>query len=98
MSSMIDTLAIAKQLQEAGDTPQHAEALANIFGKALQENVATKRDLREAFTALDHKIDEKFGILDHKITTHTLNLFLGLSGTMIAVVGIATTIIVTHIK
>ena len=109
MSSMIDTLAIAKQLQEAGDTPQHAEALANILGRTLQENTVTKHDLREAvavldrkidekFGILDHKIDEKFGILDHKITTHTLNLFLGLSGTMIAVVGIATTIIVTHIK
>ena len=67
MSSMIDTLAIAKQLQEAGDTPQHAEALANILGRTLQENTVTKHDLREAVAVLDRKIDEKFGILDHKI-------------------------------
>ena len=64
---MIDTLAIAKQLQEAGDTPQHAEALANILGRTLQENTVTKHDLREAVAVLDRKIDEKFGILDHKI-------------------------------
>lgn len=98
MTSMIDTLAISKKLQAAGDTPQHADALADVLGHALKESVATKRDLEEAVARLDHKIDEKFGILDHKITQHTLNLFMGISAVMLAIVGVATTIIVTHVK
>ena len=57
MSSMIDTLAISKRLQRAGDSPEHADAVAEVFGMLLQENVVTKVDLRDACNVLDKKID-----------------------------------------
>jgi len=98
MNKMLDTLTIAKDLERAGDTPAHAEALASIFARVFDDHAVTKSDLREAFDKLDHKIDEKFGILDHKITQHTLNLFVGMSAVMLAIVGVATTIVVTHIQ
>ena len=67
MSSMIDTLAISKRLQKAGDTPEHADAVAEVFGMVLQENVVTKSDLREACDKLDKKIDSVAASLDKKI-------------------------------
>ncbi len=94
MSSMIDTLAIAKQLQEAGDTPQHAEALANILGRTLQETTVTKHDLREAIAALDHKIDTVEQKLDSKLSRSILGLFAAQS----AVIAIATSLVLAHIK
>ena len=67
MSSMLDTLAISKRLQKAGDTPEHAEAVAEVFGMVFQENVITKADLREACDKLDKKIDAVASTLDGKI-------------------------------
>ncbi len=67
MSSMLDTLAISKRLQKAGDTPEHAEAVAEVFGMVFQENVVTKADLREACDKLDKKIDSVGATLDKKI-------------------------------
>ena len=64
---MIDTLAISKRLQKAGDTPEHADAVAEVFGMVLQENVVTKSDLREACDKLDKKIDSVAARLDKKI-------------------------------
>lgn len=75
MSSMIDTLAISKRLQKAGDTPEHADAVAEVFGMVLQENVVTKSDLREACDKLDKKIDSVAARLDGKI--------VGLDGRML---------------
>ena len=69
MSSMIDTLAISKRLQKAGDTPEHADAVAEVFGMVLQENVVTKADLREACDKLDKKIESVAASLDKKIDT-----------------------------
>jgi|GEM_PF-3234564 len=65
--SRIDTLAISKRLQKAGDTPEHAEAVAEVFGMVLQENVVTKADLREECDKLDKKIDAVAATLDKKI-------------------------------
>ncbi|NNN00192.1 MAG: hypothetical protein HKL91_10380 [Candidatus Eremiobacteraeota bacterium] len=64
---MIDTLAIAKRLQKAGDTAEHAEAVAEVFGMVLQENVVTKTDLRDACEKLDKQIDTVAARLDGKI-------------------------------
>ncbi len=69
MSSMIDTLAISKRLQRAGDSPEHADAVAEVFGMLLQENVVTKVDLRDACNVLDKKIDTVAATLDKKIDT-----------------------------
>ncbi len=69
MSSMIDTLAISKRLQRAGDTPEHADAVAEVFGMLLQENVVRKVDLRDACNRLDEKVDTVAETLDKKIDT-----------------------------
>ena len=74
MSSMIDTLAISKRLQKAGDTPEHADAVAEVFGMVLQENVVTKSDLREACDKLDKKIDSVAASLDKKIDSVAASL------------------------
>ncbi len=108
-NSMIDTLSISKTLQEAGDTQEYAETLAGIFRTVFQENAVTQDDIREAFAGLDRKlddkfgmfgrnIDDKFGMFGRKITGHTLNLFFGLSGVMIATVGVAAVVLVAHLK
>ncbi len=41
----IDTLAAAKDLQDAGFDPDQAEALARTVGKLESEHLATKADL-----------------------------------------------------
>ncbi len=69
MSSMIDTLAISKRLQRAGDSPEHADAVAEVFGMLLQENVVTKVDLRDSCDLLDKKIDTVAATLYKKIDT-----------------------------
>ena len=74
MSSMIDTLAISKRLQKAGDTPEHADAVAEVFGMVLQENVVTKADLREACDKLDKKIESVAASLDKKIESVAASL------------------------
>ncbi len=74
MSSMIDTLAISKRLQKAGDTPEHADAVAEVFGMVLQENVVTKTDLREACDKLDKKIESVAARLDGKIESVAASL------------------------
>jgi len=42
-----DTLIYAKKLQAAGFTPQQAEAQAEGLCEVVEENLATKRDLKE---------------------------------------------------
>ena len=74
MSSMIDTLAISKRLQRAGDTPEHADAVAEVFGMLLQENVVRKVDLRDACNRLDEKVDTVAATLDKKIDMVAVNL------------------------
>ncbi len=74
MSSMIDTLAISKRLQKAGDTPEHAEAVAEVYGMVLQENVVTTADLREACDKLDKKIESVAARLDGKIESVAASL------------------------
>ena len=74
MSSMLDTLAISKRLQKAGDSLEHAEAVAEVFGMVFQENVVTKSDLRDACEKLDKKIDTVAEALDKKIDTVAVTL------------------------
>ncbi|MGC8484601.1 MAG: hypothetical protein ACP5O6_03055 [Candidatus Baltobacteraceae bacterium] len=87
MSSMIDTLAISKRLKKAGDSPEHAEAVAEFFGMVFQENVVTKSDLRDACEKLDKKIDTVAANLDKKIDSVAATLdgkIQGLDGRLLA--------------
>jgi len=53
-----DTLKFAKRLKEAGFTEQQAEALAAAEAEFVEENLATKRDLKELEVALKRDIKE----------------------------------------
>ena len=88
MSSMIDTLAIAKRLQQANDTPEHfAEAIADEFGHALQNSAVMKYNLEAAVAKLEHKI-----------TQGVLQVTGVLTGVIVGVAAIAVAIVLPHIK
>ena len=96
---MIDTLALAKRLQKAGDTPEHAEALAEALAGGLNDHVATKSDvtalkseLKSDIAVLDAKIDTIASKLDAKIGAAALSLFIGFT----AVMSVATALILTR--
>ena len=52
-----DTLTYAKKLQEAGVPPEQAEAHAGALKELVEDNLATKRDLKELEAALRHEIE-----------------------------------------
>ena len=56
-ATSFDTLTYAKLLQEAGFTAQQAEAQAEALRAVVDQNLATKQDLKEMETRLDHKIE-----------------------------------------
>ncbi|MHB8227636.1 MAG: hypothetical protein ACYDFS_06415 [Vulcanimicrobiaceae bacterium] len=74
---MIDALALAKELRNAGDSPEKAEAIAGAINRALETHVATKDDLRQ--------LGEK---LDAKIAKGTLTLFIALTGVIAIATGL----------
>ncbi|MGQ0591203.1 MAG: hypothetical protein ACT4QB_00765 [Gammaproteobacteria bacterium] len=53
-----DTLKFAKRLKDAGFTEQQAETLAAAEAEFIDENLATKRDLKELEVALKRDIKE----------------------------------------
>ena len=56
-----DTLKFAKRLKEGGFTDQQAEALAQAEAEFIEQNLATKRDLKELEIALKRDIEELRG-------------------------------------
>ena len=56
-ATTFDTLTYAKMLQEAGFTAQQAEVQAEALRAVIDQNLATKQDLKEMETRLDHKIE-----------------------------------------
>ncbi len=53
-----DTLKFAKRLKEGGFTDQQAEALAQAEAEFIEQNLATKRDLKELEIALKRDVEE----------------------------------------
>ncbi len=53
-----DTHASVKKLQEAGFTTQQAEAQVEVLRAVVEENLATKQDLKELGVRLEHKIEQ----------------------------------------
>ncbi|MGH7963078.1 MAG: coiled-coil domain-containing protein [Candidatus Binatia bacterium] len=53
-----NTLAFAKKLQEGGFTPQQAEVLAYAQAELLEQNLATKLDLKEVEANLRRDMKE----------------------------------------
>jgi hypothetical protein len=52
-----DTLSYAKKLQESGVPPRQAEAHAEALKELAEDNLATKRDLKDLEMVLRHEID-----------------------------------------
>jgi len=53
-----DTLKFAKRLKEGGFTDQQAEALAQAEAEFIEQNLATKRDVKELEVGLTRDIKE----------------------------------------
>lgn len=56
MAATFDTLTYAKKLKAAGFTEQQAEAQADALRAVVDENLATKQDLKELEATLRHEI------------------------------------------
>ena len=56
-ATTFDTLTYAKLLQEAGFTAQQAEAQAEALRAVVDQNLATKQDLKEMETRLVLKME-----------------------------------------
>jgi hypothetical protein len=56
-ATTFDTLTYARKLQAAGFTPQQAEAQAEALRAVVEENLATKQDLKELEARLLHSIE-----------------------------------------
>jgi predicted flavoprotein YhiN len=52
-----DTLTFSKKLQEAGFTARQAEAQAEALREVIDENLATKQDLKEMEVRLSQQIE-----------------------------------------
>lgn len=76
-TSVIDTLSISKQLQSAGYTQQQAEAQAKIWSEVIEDNIATKRDLKELETSVKRDMRD----LEYRLT-------IRLGSMMVVAVGI----------
>lgn len=55
---MINTLAYAKKLEEAGFSRQQAEANIQIIAEIVEGDVATKADLKQTETAIGTEIKD----------------------------------------
>lgn len=55
---MFDTLVYAKRLREAGFTEAQAEAQAEALSAVIDQNLATKQDLKELEARLEFRMKE----------------------------------------
>ncbi len=65
-TASFDTLTYAKKLQEAGFTPQQAEAQAEALRAVVDQNLATKQDiadLRRDMKEMESRITIRLGAL-----------------------------------
>ena len=65
MNNHFDTLSAAEALEAAGIAPDHARAIVGQVNRAVDENVATKADVK----ALDTKIDTGLKALNENVAT-----------------------------
>lgn len=89
-----DTLVYAKKLKAGGFTERQAEAQAGALADVVNDNLATKQDLRR----LEEKINTKFENLEHKID-HKLEvletrLIIRLTSINVAVIGLFSGLII----
>lgn len=83
MSVVFDTLAYSKKLKVAGFNDKQAETLASAQVELIEEQLCTKRDLKELEQKLEFKIDEM---------AYKLTLRMG------AMIAFAVTVVATLVK
>lgn len=98
---MFDTLQYAKKLQKAGVPEQQAEIQAEAFKEQnvainnwIDDNLTTKRDLKELELAFKHDIKE----LDLKIEAIKKDIVIQLGSIVVGCFGILATLIVIFQK
>lgn len=69
-----DTLKFVERLEAGGFTHTQAKAAAEAFADAVDQELATKRDLEEVETRLESRIDRTESRLEAKIETSAANL------------------------
>jgi len=69
-----DTLKFVERLEAGGFTHAQAKATAEAFAGAVDQELATKRDLKEVETRLESRIDRIESRLEAKIETSAANL------------------------
>ena len=62
-SVIFDTLAYSKRLKAAGFTEKQAEVQAEVLAEIVNENLATKRDLKEMEMRLTIKLGASIAII-----------------------------------
>lgn len=78
---VFDTLEYSEKMQAVGFTPEQAKMQAETLKEILDENIATKRDLKEIETALRRDIKEMELRLKHDLT-------LRLGGMLVVGIGV----------
>ena len=78
---IFDSLAYARKLKDAGFNEQQAEVLAESQVELIENNLATKQDLKELETRLVEKL------LEHKLDVlkWTIGLLLAQTGILVGV-------------
>ncbi len=76
MNNHFDTLSAVEALEDAGIAPDHARAIVGQVNRAVDENVATKADLKQLETTLKAdtrqlrtELNARIDVLDTKIDT-----------------------------
>src|SRR5690242_1400668 len=93
-----DTLQYAKKAREVGFTEQQAEFQAEAMAEIIDEQLASKRDIKELDDHLTFKIKELDDRLTFKIEELSNKLVIQLGGIVLGAVGVATAILAIVIK
>ncbi len=82
-----DTLKFAKRLKEAGFTEEQAEALANAGAELIEQNLATKRDIKELELKMEQKIEQLRSDLARDLKDLEYRMTIKLGTMMVVAVG-----------
>ncbi len=88
-----DTLAYANKLKKAGIPDEQAEVHAAAIAEIVNEQMATKRDIKELETALRHDIKEMDTALRHDIKEMEMRLTIRMGAMAVVVIGVITTLV-----
>ena len=100
MNNHFDTLSAVEALEAAGIAPDHARAIVGQVNRAVDENVATKADLKQLETtlkadvrvlgarvdALDAKIEAQVSALGKEIFKQLWIMGAGIIGVTVALI------------